>query len=67
MNEEKLKEAFSLFDADKSGKISRDEIEKVLKLSGNSKEVNAIMAKHDTNKDGEIDFKEFLEMMKELS
>jgi calcium-dependent protein kinase len=67
MNEEKLKEAFNLFDSDKSGKISRDEIEKVLKLSGNSKEVSNIMAKHDTNKDGEIDFKEFLEMMKELS
>ncbi len=67
MNEEKLKEAFNLFDIDKSGKISRDEIERLLKLKGNSEEVNAIMEKHDINKDGEIDFKEFLEMMKELS
>ena len=58
--------AFNLFDADKSGKISRDEIEKVLKLGGNSKEINAIFTKHDTNQDGEIDFKEFLEMMKEI-
>ena len=66
MNEEKLREAFNLFDADKSGKISKDEIEKVLRLGPNSKEINAIMAKHDTNKDGEIDFKEFLEMMKEI-
>ena len=66
LNEEKLKEAFNLFDSDKSGKISRDEIEKVLRLGPNSKEINAIMAKHDTNKDGEIDFKEFLEMMKEI-
>ena len=66
LNEEKLKEAFNLFDADKSGKISRDEIEKVLKLGGNSKEINAIFTKHDTNQDGEIDFKEFLEMMKEI-
>ena len=66
LNEEKLKEAFKLFDADGSGKISRDEIEKVLKLGSNSKEIDNIMAKHDTNKDGEIDFKEFLDMMKEI-
>ena len=66
MNEEKLKEAFKLFDADGSGKISRDEIEKVLKLGSNSKEIDNIMAKHDTNKDGEIDFNEFLDMMKEI-
>ena len=66
LNEERLREAFSLFDSDKSGKISRNEIEKVLKLGVNSKEIDAIMAKHDTNKDGEIDFKEFLEMMKEI-
>ena len=44
----------------------KDEIEKVLRLGPNSKEINAIMAKHDTNKDGEIDFKEFLDMMKEI-
>ena len=66
LNEERLREAFSLFDSDKSGKISRNEIERVLKLGVNSKEIDAIMAKHDTNKDGEIDFKEFLEMMKEI-
>ena len=66
LNEEKLKEAFKLFDADGSGKISRDEIEKVLKLGSNSKEIDNIMAKHDTNKDGEIDFTEFLDMMKEI-
>ena len=66
LNEERLREAFNLFDSDKSGKISRSEIEKVLKLGVNSKEIDAIMAKHDTNKDGEIDFKEFLEMMKEI-
>ena len=67
LNEEKLKEAFKLFDADGSGKISRAEIEKILHSSKNSKEVDSIMSKHDTNKDGEIDFQEFLSMMKELA
>ena len=67
LNEEKLKDAFKLFDADGSGKISRAEIEKVLHIGKHSKEIDEIMSKHDTNKDGEIDFQEFLTMMKELS
>lgn len=66
LKEEKLKEAFKLFDVDGSGKISRAEIEKVLHMDKHSKEIDAIMAKHDTNKDGEIDFQEFLSMMKEI-
>ena len=66
LNEEKLKDAFKLFDSDKSGKISRAEIEKILH-SKQSKEIDAILDKHDTNKDGEIDFQEFLDMMRELS
>jgi calcium-dependent protein kinase len=64
LNEEKLKDAFNLFDADGSGKISRAEIGKVLHLDKNSKEVDNIITKLDTNKDGEIDFEEFINMMK---
>jgi len=67
LNEEKLKEAFKLFDSDNNGKISKSEIEKVLHIGKHSKEIDEIMSKHDTNKDGEIDFQEFLIMMKELS
>ena len=67
LNEEKLKEAFKLFDSDNSGKISRAEIEKVLHVEKNSKEIETIMNKHDKNKDGEIDFQEFLELMKDFS
>ena len=67
LNEEKLKEAFKLFDSDNSGKISRAEIEKVLHAEKNSKEIETIMNKHDKNKDGEIDFQEFLELMKDFS
>ena len=66
MNEQKLREAFNLFDTDKNGKISKIEIEKVLKMGINSKDIEAIMARHDTNKDGEIDFKEFMVMMEEI-
>ena len=67
LNKEKLKDAFKLFDADNSGKISRVEIEKVLHTDKQSKEIVVIMAKYDKNKDGEIDFEEFLTMMKEFS
>ena len=64
LNEEKLKDAFKLFDADGNGKISRAEIGKVLHLDKNSKEIDSILVKLDTNKDGEIDFEEFINMMK---
>ena len=67
LNEQKLKDAFKLFDADNSGKISRAEIEKVLHMDKHSKEIDSIMDKHDKNKDGEIDFEEFLGMMKEFA
>ena len=67
LNEEKLKDAFKLFDADNNGKISKAEINKVLHMDKNSKEIDNIMKKLDKNKDGEIDFQEFLEMMKEFS
>ena len=66
MNEEKLRDAFNLFDTDKNGKISKKEINKVLKMGVDSKELDEIMTKHDMNKDGEIDFKEFMIMMEEI-
>ena len=64
LNEEKLKDAFKLFDADGNGKISRAEIGIILHLDKNSKEMDNILVKLDTNKDGEIDFEEFINMMK---
>ncbi len=67
LNKEKLKEAFNLFDVDHNGKISNEEIAKVLGMNKKSREISAIIKKYDKNKDGEIDFDEFFEMMKDLS
>ena len=67
LKKEKLREAFSLFDVDHSGKISNEEIAKVLGMNKKSKEICKIIEKYDENKDGEIDFDEFFEMMKDLS
>ena len=64
LQEDKLRDAFKLFDADGNGKISRAEIGKILHLDKNSKEMDNILVKLDTNKDGEIDFEEFINMMK---
>ena len=66
LNEQKLKDAFKLFDSDKSGKISKNEISKILGTSKHSKEVEKIMNKYDSNKDGEIDFNEFINMIKQV-
>ena len=65
LQEEKLKDAFKLFDSDGSGKISKSEIANILKADNNSTEVENIFKKYDLNKDGEIDFDEFLQMMKD--
>jgi calcium-dependent protein kinase len=66
LKKEKLKDAFSLFDIDNNGKISKEEIAKVLGMNKRSKEIASIFEKYDINKDGEIDFEEFFEMMNDL-
>ena len=65
LQENKLYEAFKLFDVDGSGKISKDEIAYILGTEKKSKEIEKLFKKYDTNNDGEIDFKEFVSMMKE--
>ena len=65
LKEEKLKDAFKLFDSDGSGKISKSEIATILKDEHDSAEIDKIFNKYDLNKDGEIDFEEFLNMMKD--
>jgi len=66
LQEDKLRDAFKLFDEDKSGKISKSEISKVLKFKKSGAEMTKLFEKYDLNGDGEIDFEEFLNMMKDI-
>ncbi len=66
LKEERLKEAFELFDVDKSGTITIDEIKKI--LGCNAEEIDEaewkqIVEEVDENGDGEISFDEFQKMM----
>ena len=63
---ERLQGAFSIFDKDKSGKISVRELKKLIKQQLNSKDSDywsKIIQNADKNGDGELDFFEFLEIM----
>ncbi|CAF1156531.1 unnamed protein product [Rotaria sp. Silwood1] len=63
---QELRDAFDIFDSDKSGKISEKELEKVLKalninVSGN--QLKKLVNEMDTNKSGQIEFDEFCRVM----
>lgn len=61
-----LLDAFNIFDADRSGKIDRDEVRMLMKKLAQTlteDEIDEIMAEVDTDGDGEISFDEFREMM----
>jgi len=71
MKDSYLRSAFKLFDQDNSGKIDRDEILKL--LAGDSFQgvytkdaLDKAISEVDENGDGEIDFEEFLSMMKSI-
>lgn len=66
MQEERLYSAFKIFDKDGSGKISSNELREILGKEGFSRREefwSDLIQESDTNKDGEIDFKEFLGLM----
>lgn len=72
MREDYLKTAFKMFDVDNSGKIDNDEV--IALLSGedlmnlvSQEAIKKAMAEIDQNGDGEIDFEEFMEMMKKAT
>jgi len=65
--------AFKVFDRDGNGKISKDELANIVLEDPNVKQVigqkqgvelDQILAQVDANGDGEIDFDEFVAMMK---
>ena len=65
--EEELRKAFDLFDADNSGYIDEDELKKIMvQLLGpnlSDDELKAMMEQADTDHDGQISFEEFKVMM----
>jgi Ca2+-binding EF-hand superfamily protein len=64
--EEDLRDAFNIFDADRSGYIDRDEVRLLMKKLAQTlteEEIDAIMEEVDTDGDGEISFEEFRAMM----
>jgi len=67
--EEKLKQAFDYYDADKSGTISTGELKAAL---GAGKNISMgvwekVLSEVDKDGSGEIDFPEFKQMMKKLN
>jgi calcium-dependent protein kinase len=64
LSKSNLKTAFQMFDSDGSGKISANELHEMLGSEGsNSGEWAEIIAEVDKNGDGEIDIKEFEEVL----
>ena len=69
MREENLRTAFQMFDTDNSGKIDASEVKTLLegedfKDQISKEQLNRIIKEVDANGDGEIDFEEFLSMMR---
>ena len=71
MKETYLKTAFNMFDTDGSGKIDSSELDKL--LSGEdfkdiytAEQLAEAIAEVDANGDGEIDFEEFMQMMRNV-
>ncbi|CAF2774344.1 unnamed protein product [Rotaria sp. Silwood2] len=63
---QELKDAFDLFDSDKSGKISEKELGNVFKalsIKVSDSQLKKLVAEMDTDKSGQIEFDEFCRVM----
>jgi len=65
LEEKNLKLAFDRFDIDRDGKLSREEVKKVLGTQENQY-INLLLNNIDKNKDGFISFSEFCDLMNGL-
>ena len=64
LRNERLLEAFCMFDKDNSGQITKDELLQALKAEkSQEKEIEKYIQAVDKNGDGKIDYKEFLDLM----
>ena len=69
--EEMIRTAFEMFDTDNSGKIDKEELENLLngediRSEFNARELDLMIKEIDKDGDGEVDFEEFLDMMRKL-
>jgi calmodulin len=65
--EENLKAAFQVFDIDQNGFIDKFELKNIMKQLGNNftdTQIAKMMEEADNDKDGQIDYNEFKQMMK---
>lgn len=68
IKEDKLLNAFKLFDFDNDGKMSEKEVSRVLKgININNESFNQSINKFDLDGDKELDYNEFVEMMNKLN
>lgn len=66
LKENHLRSAFSYFDKDNSGTISKDELRTALQgedFTLTEDEINNLLSGVDANDDGEVDYDEFIAMM----
>lgn len=69
VNENRLKQIFTLVDKDESGTITKDELVQFFNMGEDiesQKFIENMVNEADKNGDGEISFQEFLDVMKEL-
>jgi EF-hand domain pair len=64
VSEDKIAEAFDRLDTDGTGYISKSDLRNVLGDTCSQSEIDAIVESGDTNKDGKISYKEFLEVFR---
>ncbi|KAF9900012.1 hypothetical protein BX616_002742 [Lobosporangium transversale] len=61
-----LKEAFANYDKDKNGRIATSELKQLIQQDVSDETLANVIKQFDTNGDGELDFNEFVGLMKAL-